>query len=68
MSEKTLLFSGVFFREVPMKKIPVFLMLFLGAVLLVSLAVSTDGSRAADDSKITVVYSGNILGYTEPCG
>ena len=51
-----------------MKKIPVLLMLFVGAVLIVSLAVLPDGSRAADDSKITVVYSGNMLGYTEPCG
>ena len=51
-----------------MKKTSVFLLLFLGAALLVSLAVSTDGSRAADSSKITIVYSGNLLGYTEPCG
>ena len=51
-----------------MKKTSVFLLLFLVAALLVSLAVSPDGSRAADGSKITVVYSGNLLGYMEPCG
>jgi len=51
-----------------MKKTSVFLILFIGAALLVSLAISPDGSRAADDSKITVVYSSNMLGYTEPCG
>ena len=61
-------FMGVSQKEVLMKKIPVLLMLFLGAVSLVALVVSPDGSRAADDSKITIVYSSNMLGYTEPCG
>ena len=51
-----------------MKKTSVFLLLFFGAALLVSLVVSPDGSRAADSSKITIVYSSNLLGYTEPCG
>jgi len=51
-----------------MKKTSFFLILFIGAALLVTLAVLPDGSRAADDSKITVVYSSNMLGYTEPCG
>ncbi|MDR0310650.1 MAG: hypothetical protein LBJ21_03580 [Acidobacteriota bacterium] len=51
-----------------MKKTSIFMLLFLGAALLASLAVSPDGSRAADSSKITIVYSGNLLGYTEPCG
>ena len=51
-----------------MKKTSVFLLLFVGAALLVWLGVSPDGSRAADDSKVTIVYSGNLLGYTEPCG
>ena len=51
-----------------MKKTPVFLLLLVGVALLVSLAVSPDGSRAADDSKITIVYSSNLLGYMEPCG
>ena len=51
-----------------MKKIPVLLLLFLGVALIVSLVVLPDGSRAADDSKITVVYSSNMMGYTEPCG
>jgi len=51
-----------------MKKTSVFLLLFLGAALLVSLVVSPDGSRAADGSKIAIFYSSNMLGYTEPCG
>ena len=51
-----------------MKKIPVLLLLFLGAAALFSLVISPDGSRAADDSKVTIVYSSNMLGYTEPCG
>ena len=51
-----------------MKKISVLLILFLGAALFVSLAVLPDGSRAADASKFTVVYSSNMLGYMEPCG
>jgi len=51
-----------------MKKASVFLLLFLGTALLITLALSTDGSRAADGSKVTIVYSGNLLGYTEPCG
>ena len=50
-----------------MKKTPVFLFLLVCAALLVSLMVSPDGSRAADDSNITVAYSSNLLGYTEPC-
>jgi len=54
--------------EALMKKTPVFLLLFFGAALLASLVISTNGSRAADDSKITIVYSSNMLGYTEPCG
>ena len=51
-----------------MKKTSVFLLLFLSAILLVSLGISPDGTRAADDSKVTIVYTGNLLGYTEPCG
>ena len=51
-----------------MKKTSIVLLLFLSAALVVSLGISPDGSRAADSSKITVVYSGNLLGYTEPCG
>ena len=51
-----------------MKKTSVFLLLFFGVALLVSLTIAPDGSRAADSSKFTIVYSGNLLGYTEPCG
>ena len=51
-----------------MKKIPVLLLLFLGVALFVALVATPDGSQAADDSKITIVYSSNMLGYTEPCG
>ena len=41
---------------------------FLSAAILLSISVSIDTSRAADDSKITVAYSANLLGYLEPCG
>ena len=51
-----------------MKKTSVFLLLFLGVALLASLVISPDGSRAADSSKFTVVYTGNLLGYMESCG
>ena len=51
-----------------MKKVSVFLLLFICAALLVSLVISPEGTRAADGSKITIVYSSNMLGYTEPCG
>jgi len=51
-----------------MKRTSIFLLLFLGVALLITLAVLPNGSRAADGSKITIVYSGNLLGYTEPCG
>jgi len=51
-----------------MKKTSFFLLLFVGAAILVWLGMSPDGSRAADDSKVTIVYSSNLLGYTEPCG
>jgi ABC-type sugar transport system substrate-binding protein len=51
-----------------MKKTSIFLLLFMSAALLVWLAAAPDASRAADDSKFTIVYSSNLLGYTEPCG
>jgi hypothetical protein len=70
----TYLLLGRFdFRKMPlaggsMKKTSVFLLLFMSAALIVSLVFSPDGTRAADGTKVTVVYSGNMLGYTEPCG
>ena len=60
--------SGMHPQEVLMKKSSIFLLLFFGAALLVSLVVTPGGTRAADGSKIAIVYSGNLLGYTEPCG
>jgi hypothetical protein len=56
------------YRRFKVKKTSILLLLFLSAALIVSLGISPDGSRAADGSKVTVVYSGNMLGYTEPCG
>ncbi|MDR1726453.1 MAG: hypothetical protein LBT74_00745 [Acidobacteriota bacterium] len=44
------------------------LLLFLSAAVLLALGFTTNGTRAADGSKITVAYSGNLLGYSEPCG
>ena len=62
-----------FFRDEPsggliMKKTSILLLLFFGAALLVSMVITPGGTRAADSSKIAVFYSGNLLGYTEPCG
>ena len=51
-----------------MKKTSIFMLLFLGAALLVSLVVSPGGSRAADSSKFMMVYTSNLLGYMESCG
>jgi len=51
-----------------MKKTSIVLLLFLGAAIICAVGIMPDGSRAADSSKITVVYSGNLMGYMEPCG
>jgi ABC-type phosphate transport system substrate-binding protein len=51
-----------------MKKTLCLTLLFLGAAVLLSLGIPTGSSRAADGPKITVVYSSNVMGYTEPCG
>jgi hypothetical protein len=51
-----------------MKKIVCSAFLFLGAAILLSIGFSIDSSRAADSPKITIAYSGNVLGYLEPCG
>lgn len=58
----------MFPQEDRMKKTLCLTMLFLGAALLLSIGFSVDSSRAADGSKITVVYSGSVMGYLEPCG
>lgn len=50
-----------------MRRVFGYAFLFLGAAVLLSLGFS-DGSRAADGAKIAVAYSGNMLGYLEPCG
>ncbi len=55
-------------QEVRMKKyLGLTLLLLIGAVVL-STGFSTNSSQAADAPQITVAYSGNVLGYTEPCG
>jgi len=51
-----------------MKKILVFLLLFISAAILFSMGISITNSNAADSSKITIAYTGNLKGYTEPCG
>lgn len=51
-----------------MKKTFGFVLLFLSAAILFSTGISINSSNAADSSKITVFYSGNLMGYTEPCG
>ncbi len=54
-------------QEVRMKKIFCLTLLFLSAAIL-SVGIPISSSRAADGSKITIAYSGNLLGYLEPCG
>jgi hypothetical protein len=51
-----------------MKKVFVFALLFLSAAALLSIGFSIDSSRAADNNKIAIAYSGCVLGYLEPCG
>ncbi len=51
-----------------MKKVLCLSLLFLTAAILLSIGFTIDSSRAAESSKITVAYSSNVLGYTEPCG
>ena len=51
-----------------MKRILCMALFFLGAVILLSTSFSINNSRAADNSKITIAYSGCVLGYLEPCG
>lgn len=51
-----------------MKKTFGVLLLFLGAAILVSTAISVGPSRAGDAPGITVAYTSNLLGYLEPCG
>ena len=51
-----------------MKKTFCLTLLFLGAAILFSLGISAGNSRAADGPRITVAYSSNVMGYTEPCG
>lgn len=55
-------------QEEWMKRILPLTLLFLGAALLFSLGISIDSSRAADGSKIDIIYSSNVMGYLEPCG
>ena len=55
-------------RRVRMKKTVCLTLLFLSAAILLSIGVSIDSSRAADSPQITIAYSGNMIGYMEPCG
>jgi hypothetical protein len=51
-----------------MKKTFGLTLLFLSAAILLSIGVSTNSSRAADSSSITIAYSSNMIGYMDPCG
>ena len=55
-------------REGRMKKTLSFVGLFLCAAIILIGCVSIYNSRAADSSKITIAYSGSVMGYLEPCG
>lgn len=51
-----------------MKKTLSLVGLFLCAAILLSVGSSVDDSRAAESQRITIAYSGCVLGYLEPCG
>jgi hypothetical protein len=51
-----------------MKKTVGLTLLFLSAAILLSIGISIDSSRAAESSTITIAYSGNMMGYLDPCG
>jgi hypothetical protein len=54
--------------EVRMKRVFVLFLMILGAVCYASFNVSGSSPQAADNAKIAIAYSSNLLGYTEPCG
>jgi hypothetical protein len=51
-----------------MKRILYVALLFLCATVLLSIGPSVNNSCAADSAKIAIAYSGNAMGYLEPCG
>jgi 2',3'-cyclic-nucleotide 2'-phosphodiesterase (5'-nucleotidase family) len=51
-----------------MKRTLSLVFLFLGVAVLLSIGISVDTSRAAESSTITIAYTGNMMGYLEPCG
>ena len=51
-----------------MKRVVYTALLILSAAILLSTGISINSSRAADSNKIAIAYSGNIMGYLEPCG
>jgi hypothetical protein len=55
-------------QEGRMKKTLSLIGLFLCAAIILSECVSIHNSRAADSPKITIAYSGSVMGYLEPCG
>lgn len=55
-------------EEGRMKKILYVAALVLSAAILFSVSLTVESSRASDGAKITIAYSGSVLGYLEPCG
>lgn len=51
-----------------MRKTLWFSFLAVGAGVMLTIGVPTNSSRAADDATLTIAYSGNMMGYMEPCG
>ena len=51
-----------------MKKVLCMALIAFGAAVLLSTSFSVNSSRAADGAKITIAYTGCVLGYMEPCG
>lgn len=51
-----------------MKKISLYILVSLFAVVILSALSHTENSNAADNPEITIAYSSNVLGYYQPCG
>lgn len=51
-----------------MKKTLYLSFLALGATVMLTIGLATNGSRAAEGAAITIAYSSNMMGYMEPCG
>jgi hypothetical protein len=51
-----------------MKKTYYLTLWILSVAIILTIGVSVNSSGAEDSSRITIAYSGNMMGYLEPCG